>query len=70
LIGLAREELPDRPPRAFQDRIEEWHSRLESHLKAAVRHKYKNPAAVWILLNVIVPIVVKLVMQWWLNRKE
>jgi len=28
-----------------------------------------NPVLIWILLNVVVPIVVRLVIEWWLNRK-
>lgn len=70
LIGLAASQLPDRPPRDFQDRYQDWHDRLEEHLQTAVRHKCGNPIIVWMLLNVIVPIVTKLVLEWWFNRKE
>jgi hypothetical protein len=70
LIGLAASQLPDRPPRLFQDRFPDWHDRIVKHLEAEVRHKCGNPVVVWVLLNVIVPIVVKLVLQWWFSRKE
>jgi hypothetical protein len=29
-----------------------------------------NPVLVWILLHVVVPIVVRLVVEWWLARWE
>jgi hypothetical protein len=72
LIRLAVETLPNRPPRAFfdKDRYQDWHKRLETRLAESVRQKYQNPVAVWVLLNVIVPIVVKLVLEWWYRRKE
>ena len=44
--------------------------RMRSHLARLVRVRYGNPLAVWFLLNVILPIVVKLVTEWWFNRKE
>lgn len=31
---------------------------------------YGNPILVWFLLNVIVPVVARLVIEWWLNRGE
>lgn len=70
LIGLAQKELPDRPPRAFQDRLSVWQPRLRQKLETEVKHQYQNPIVVWMLLNVIVPIVVKLVLEWWFSRKE
>jgi hypothetical protein len=73
LIGLARKELPDRPAPARFDasQLRAWHGRLQKRLRGAVQEKYpKNPAVTWVLLNIIVPIVVKLVTEWWLSRKE
>ncbi len=35
-----------------------------------VRREVGNPVVVFILLNVVLPIVVKLVIEWWTNRKE
>lgn len=34
-----------------------------------VRREVGNPILVAILLNVVLPIVIKLVIEWWLNRK-
>jgi hypothetical protein len=70
LIGLAAAQLPDRPSRLLQDRYQDWHDRLQKHLEAEVRHKCGNPVMAWLLLNVIMPIVIKLVLQWWFSRKE
>jgi hypothetical protein len=44
--------------------------RMKKHLAGSVRARYGNPLLVWCLLNVILPIVVKLVIEWWFNRKE
>jgi len=42
--------------------------RLTVNLGLLVRMKYGNPIVIWILLNIIVPVVVRLVIEWWLNR--
>jgi hypothetical protein len=70
LIGLAQDALPDRPPEAVHDRYEDWHVTLDNRLREAVPHRYGNPVVVWMLLNIIVPLVVKLVLEWWFDRKE
>ena len=44
--------------------------RMKLHLAGSVRARYGNPLLVWCLLNVILPIVTKLMIQWWFNRKE
>lgn len=50
---------------------QEWRARLGSHLAECVRRdRFGNPVLVWILLNVVVPIVVRLVIEWWLKRKD
>ena len=67
---LAVEHLPDQPPPDCRERYEEWHANLEDRLTQAVRQKCGNPLVVWLLLNIVVPIVVKLVLEWWSNRKE
>lgn len=67
LIRLAVAHLPDRLP---QDRVDELRAGLQVRLEEAVRDRYGNPVVVWVLLNLVVPIVVKLVLDWWLNRKE
>lgn len=67
LIGLAVEHLPDRLP---QDRVDELRAGLQVRLGESVRDRYSNPVVVWVLLNLVVPIVVKFVLEWWLNRKD
>lgn len=44
--------------------------RMQSHLAGLVRSRYGNPLLVWLLLNVVLPIVVRLVVEWWNNRKD
>ena len=60
---LARQDVsPARP--------DEWRSRLAAYMRGRVRGELVgNPVLIWILLNVVVPIVVRLVIEWWLNRK-
>lgn len=43
---------------------------LLNYLSGRVREEYGNPILIWFLLNVIVPVVVRLVIEWWLNRRE
>jgi hypothetical protein len=70
LIGLAVEQLPDQPPADFQSRRQEWKTRLRTRLSEEVRHQCGNPLIVWVLMNVIIPIVIKLVLEWWSNRRK
>jgi len=44
---------------------------LKDHLRQHTKDKYPgNPVVVWILLNVMLPIVIKLVMRWWEKRNQ
>jgi len=56
---------------ATPEHADEWRSRLASHLRERVRREqFGSPVLIWILLNVVVPIVVRLVIDWWLNRED
>ena len=66
LVRLAAAQLPT--DRATER--EPLRHRITATLETAVRRRYGNPVVVWLLLNVVVPIVVRLVVEWWLNRKE
>ncbi len=44
--------------------------RMRSYLAAGIRSRYGNPLLVWFLMNIALPIVVKLVVEWWVHRKE
>jgi hypothetical protein len=70
LIRMAVDHLRDEP--GGQGRGEEcaWRKRLTVVLRDRVRQRYGNPLVVWVLLNVVVPVVVRLVLEWWLHRKE
>ena len=70
LVSLAVGQLPPRPPRDFREHRREWRDRLTGSLGRAVRQRYGNPFVVWFLLNVVVPIVVGLVIDWWVNQKD
>jgi len=68
LIRLAVAELPDRQPVRFKDRPDAWASRLRDKLAPQIRQTYGNPVVIWILLNIVLPVVIKLVIEWWFNR--
>jgi len=68
LIRLAVEQLPPGPVCESAGRA--LAGELRSSLAASVRARYASPLVVWVLLNVVVPIVVRLVIEWWLRRKE
>ena len=70
LARLAIEQLPPTPPRDFQSHRHQLHARLKASLSQSVRERYGNPVVVWVLLNVVVPVVVRLVIDWWQNRKD
>jgi len=42
--------------------------RLRQYLEIGIREEYGNPLVILILLHVILPVVVKLIIVWWLNR--
>lgn len=52
------------------DRVDEkTKGRLTAHLKNRIREKnLGNPILIWILLNIVLPIVVRLILEWWKNR--
>jgi hypothetical protein len=68
LVGLAVRQLAADPPETTGER--ECRMRLTFTLTEAVREEYGNPVVVWILLYVVVPVVVKLVIEWWFNPRE
>jgi hypothetical protein len=70
LIRLAVDELSDEPCGQGREGECAYHTRLAAVLREAVRHRYGNPVVVWVLLNIVVPVVVRLVLEWWLHRKE
>ena len=44
--------------------------RLREYLNRLVRGRYGNPILVWVLLNIVVPVVVKLIIEWWMNQNN
>jgi len=70
LIRLAIQQLPPIPPRNFHRHQGEWRARLRASLTEAVYQRYGNPIVIWMLLNVILPVVIRLVIDWWLNRRD
>ena len=44
---------------------------LKIYLRRKVYEEYSgSPILVWVLLNIIVPVVIRLVIEWWLNRRK
>jgi hypothetical protein len=70
LVAIALNQLPPKPPHDFAEHKREWRARLTDSLDRAVRQRYANPVVVWVLLNVVVPIVINLVIDWWRNRED
>jgi len=69
LVREAIEFLPYAPRPG--ERPDVWRGRLRAHLRRQVRDaEFGNPVLIYILLNVILPIVVRLVIEWWLNRRD
>jgi hypothetical protein len=70
--GLVRDAvlmLPETPVAA--DQVDAWRRRLAAHLKDRVRGgRVGNPVVVFIMLKVVVPIVIRLVIEWWLSQKD
>ncbi len=66
LVGLAVAQLP------AQEEVDlgQMRGRITASLEESVRQRYGSPVLVWLLLKVVVPIVVRLVLDWWSNRKE
>ena len=64
LIGASLDFLP----RTEHDGNEP--GRLREYLNKLVRGRYGNPILVWVLLNIVVPVVVKLIIEWWMNRNN
>jgi len=52
------------------DKVDEKNkAQLTTHLKNRIREqKLGNPILIWILLNIVIPIVVRLILEWWKNR--
>jgi hypothetical protein len=68
LIRLAVEQLSEGP--YVQGDECALHAKLTAVLWERVRDRYGNPVAVWVLLNIVVPAVIRLVLEWWLHRRE
>jgi len=44
---------------------------LKKKVKVSIHRKYPhNPVLVWMLINILLPIIIKLVMQWLANRES
>ena len=71
LVRLAVAQLPPEPPPVLylMDKAA-WGDRLRASLGDAIRQRYGNPLVVWFLLYVVVPVLVRLVIEWWLQRRK
>ena len=43
---------------------------LRSHLAELVRQRYGNPLVLFLLLKIVLPIVIELILRWWLERNR
>jgi antibiotic biosynthesis monooxygenase (ABM) superfamily enzyme len=67
LIGLAISHLATRPAMAT---LTQHRQQLTAVLSDAVHERYGNPVVVWILLYVVVPVIVRLIIEWWFQQRE
>jgi hypothetical protein len=70
LIRSAVERLSEEPCGHGYDSERACRLRLVAYLEEKVRDRYGNPVVVWVLLNIVVPVVVRLVLEWWVHRRE
>lgn len=43
---------------------------LRTHLSELVRKRYGNPLVLFLLLKIVLPIVIELILRWWLERNR
>ena len=70
LVREAIEALPGRVPENADPEV--WRTRIRNYLAGRLKRHGKevgNPILIFILLNIVLPIVVRLVIEWWLHRK-
>lgn len=68
LIENAIAALPLQPPGNVETR-KLFENSLKTILERRIRERYGNPFIVFFLLKVILPIVIRLVIEWWLNSR-
>lgn len=68
LVRNALEYLPPKPPHVADPA--EWRESLRVNLTAKIRLDYRNPVIIFMLLHIVLPIVIRLVIEWWLNRHQ
>ena len=68
LIRLSMFILPPKPPSCYTRKY--WAKHLRDELSVQVRNDCKNPIVIFILLQIVLPIVIKFIIEWWFNRKN
>ena len=70
LIELAIRSLPENTWAVSEETKLLLSFNLMSILERDVRIRYGNPLVILILLKIIIPIIIQLVIQWWLNKEK
>ncbi len=70
LIRTAISYLPLRPWRFDETTKEMIQINLKALLQNDIKDTYGNPFVIFILLRIILPIVLRLVIEWWLNQED
>lgn len=53
-----------------EDDLRRWGRHLRRDLGNSVRiARAGNPIAIWVLLNLVLPIVIEIILNWWKNRE-
>ena len=43
---------------------------LQVEMEAEARNQVRNPAVLWLILRIVLPVLIKLVVEWWLSRRR
>ena len=68
MVYKSVEFLPEKPPVGTTK--EEWEGKLRKHLTTEIKSNYKSAILIWILLYVVLPIIVRLMINWWFSQAE
>ena len=70
LLHIAAGYLPFMPQEMSKETYKLIESNLRELLVRDIRKRYGNPVIIFILLRIIMPIVIRLIIEWWSNHYE
>ncbi len=70
LLHAAIRYLPPDSWKMTDETYELVESNLKKYLVRDIRKRYGNPVIIFILIRIILPIIIRLVIEWWLNQNK